>query len=211
MQNKLPIKLIRMIKSKLSLKGIYKAIAGKNILSDIGFTINSKEIVGLLGPNGAGKTTFMDIVTGKTRPDEGRILWGDKSISLIGMSEAKIARAGIGRKFQKPTVFEDQTVRENLLMALKKDRGPLAVLFYKPARPDMERDRAAPDAARGDSRQQVVGEVQARRRRRYSALASGIDRLVTLSIRLLVVALNIRRQRHVANRLENLCQRHRVR
>jgi urea transport system ATP-binding protein len=85
----------------------------------------------IIGPNGAGKTTFMDVVTGKTRPDEGRILWGEKLQSLLKMSESQIARAGIGRKFQRPTVFEDQTVRENLAMALKNPRAPWSVLFYK--------------------------------------------------------------------------------
>lgn len=96
----------------------------------------------IIGPNGAGKTTFMDIVTGKTKPDEGRIIWGDKSISLLGMSEARIAREGVGRKFQKPTVFEDLTAHENLLMALWNTRGPFAVLFYKPTAKDLARVEA---------------------------------------------------------------------
>jgi len=87
----------------------------------------------VIGPNGAGKTTFMDIVTGKTRPDAGRVIWGEKSVSLLGMSESAIARVGIGRKFQKPTVFEEQTVRENLAMALKDSRGPLDVLLSRPS------------------------------------------------------------------------------
>jgi urea transport system ATP-binding protein len=73
----------------------------------------------------------MDIITGKTKPDEGRVLWGDKSVSLLSMSESQIAREGIGRKFQKPTVFEAQTVRENLALALKNPRGPFDVLFYR--------------------------------------------------------------------------------
>ena len=84
-----------------------------------------RELRAVIGPNGAGKTTFMDIITGKTKPDEGRVIWGDMSRSLLAMSEAQIARAGIGRKFQKPTVFEDQTVRDNLLMALKNTARPL--------------------------------------------------------------------------------------
>ena len=93
----------------------------------------------VIGPNGAGKTTFMDIVTGKTKPDEGRVLWGDKSVSLLSMSESQIAQAGIGRKFQRPTVFEDQTVADNLMLALKKSRGPLSVLLFKPSASDMDR------------------------------------------------------------------------
>ena len=93
----------------------------------------------MIGPNGAGKTTFMDIVTGKTRPDTGRVLYGDKGQSLLSMSESRIAQAGIGRKFQRPTVFEDQTVRENLTMALKGSRGPFAVLWSKATRKTAER------------------------------------------------------------------------
>jgi urea transport system ATP-binding protein len=67
------------------------------------------------------------------------VIWGEKSVSLLRMSEAKIAQAGIGRKFQKPTVFEDQTVQENLLMALKNKRGWLGVLFYRPSADDLDK------------------------------------------------------------------------
>jgi urea transport system ATP-binding protein len=93
----------------------------------------------IIGPNGAGKTTFMDIVTGKTRPDSGNVLWGERSVSLLRMSESRIAQAGIGRKFQRPTVFEDQLVSENLMMAVKRPRNPLAVLFFRPSRADHDR------------------------------------------------------------------------
>ena len=81
----------------------------------------------------------MDIITGKTRPDEGRVLFGEKSVSLLKMSESQIARAGVGRKFQKPTVFEAQTVRENLAMALANKRGPFDVLFYRKSKRGAER------------------------------------------------------------------------
>ncbi len=81
----------------------------------------------------------MDIVTGKTKPDEGRVTWGERNVSLLGMSEARIAREGVGRKFQKPTVFEDQTVLENLLMALRSNRSPFAVMFYRSNRADLDR------------------------------------------------------------------------
>lgn len=127
------------MRSLLEVSGVSVSFDGFRAINNLTFQIGAAELRAVIGPNGAGKTTFMDIVTGKTRPDEGRILWGDKDISLIGLSEAKIAREGIGRKFQKPTVFEDQTVRENLLMALKNDRGPLAVLFYRPSRSDLDR------------------------------------------------------------------------
>tara|TARA_R110002096_G_scaffold327245_1_gene521177 strand:- start:2330 stop:3070 length:741 start_codon:yes stop_codon:yes gene_type:complete len=121
----------------LEVSGVTVSFDGFKAIKNLSFQIGTAELRAVIGPNGAGKTTFMDIVTGKTRPDDGYIRWGEKSISLIGMSEARIAREGIGRKFQKPTVFEDQTVQENLMMALRKKRGPLAVLFFKPSKVDL--------------------------------------------------------------------------
>ncbi|MEP2530162.1 urea ABC transporter ATP-binding protein UrtD [Shimia sp.] len=115
----------------LEVSGVSVSFDGFRAINNLSFQIGSAEMRAIIGPNGAGKTTFMDIVTGKTKPDEGRVIWGEKSVSLLKMSEAKIARAGVGRKFQRPTVFEDQTVFDNLLLALKKDRNPFSVLFYK--------------------------------------------------------------------------------
>ncbi|MBS1303365.1 urea ABC transporter ATP-binding protein UrtD [Loktanella sp. SALINAS62] len=113
----------------LEVDGISVSFDGFRAINGLSFVIGEPELRAIIGPNGAGKTTFMDIVTGKTRPDTGKVLWGDDNLNLVGRSESDIARAGIGRKFQKPTVFEDQTVRENLAMALKDRRGPFAVLF----------------------------------------------------------------------------------
>ncbi len=115
----------------LEVSGVSVTFDGFRAINNLSFQIGEPELRAVIGPNGAGKTTFMDIVTGKTRPDEGRVIWGEKSVSLLGMSESAIARAGIGRKFQKPTVFEDQTVRENLRLALKNRRGPLDVLVHR--------------------------------------------------------------------------------
>jgi len=123
----------------LEVSGVSVTFDGFRAINNLSFRIGTAEMRAIIGPNGAGKTTFMDIVTGKTKPDEGRILWGEKSLSLRGMSEARIAREGVGRKFQKPTVFEDQTVHENLVMALRNKRGPFAVLFYKPTAKDLAR------------------------------------------------------------------------
>ncbi|MEO0944355.1 MAG: urea ABC transporter ATP-binding protein UrtD [Pseudomonadota bacterium] len=125
--------------SLLEVSGVSVSFDGFKAINNLSFQIDRAELRAIIGPNGAGKTTFMDIVTGKTKPDEGRILWGDQSQQLLRMNEAQIAQAGIGRKFQKPTVFEDQSVRDNLLMALKNERGFLAVLFYKPSDEDMAR------------------------------------------------------------------------
>ncbi|WP_170332286.1 urea ABC transporter ATP-binding protein UrtD [Ruegeria arenilitoris] len=123
----------------LEVSGVSVTFDGFRAINNLSFQIGEAELRAVIGPNGAGKTTFMDIVTGKTRPDEGRVIWGEKSVSLLRMSEAKIAQAGIGRKFQKPTVFEDQTVQENLLMALKNKRGWLGVLYYRPSPGDLEK------------------------------------------------------------------------
>ncbi|MBM3603475.1 MAG: urea ABC transporter ATP-binding protein UrtD [Alphaproteobacteria bacterium] len=115
----------------LEVSGISKSFDGFKAINDLSFSINEAELRAVIGPNGAGKTTFMDIVTGKTRPDEGEVLWGETSKSLLRMNEAQIAREGIGRKFQRPTVFEDQSVAENLTMALKALRSPFAVLGWR--------------------------------------------------------------------------------
>ena len=117
----------------LEVSGVSVSFDGFRAINNLSIQIGEPELRAVIGPNGAGKTTFMDIVTGKTRPDEGRVIWGEKNVSLLGLSESAIARAGIGRKFQKPTVFEEQTVRENLAMALKDSRGPLDVLLSRPS------------------------------------------------------------------------------
>lgn len=123
----------------LEVSGISVTFDGFRAINNLSFNIGNAELRAIIGPNGAGKTTFMDIVTGKTKPDEGKVLWGELSRNLIGMNEARIAQEGIGRKFQKPTVFEDQSVEENLLMALKNTRGAFSVLFWKPTEADMAR------------------------------------------------------------------------
>ena len=115
----------------LEVNGISVSFDGFKAINNLSFSISNKELRAIIGPNGAGKTTFMDIVTGKTKPDEGTVLWGKKNLSLLRMSEAQIVEAGISRKFQKPTLIETQTVFENLLLSLKKSRNPLSTLFYK--------------------------------------------------------------------------------
>jgi len=125
--------------SLLEVSGVSVSFDGFKAVNNLSFRIGERELRAVIGPNGAGKSTFMDIVTGKTRPDAGRVVYGEKGISLLSMSESQIARAGIGRKFQRPTVFEDQTVADNLMMALRKDRGPFAVLVFRPTQADHER------------------------------------------------------------------------
>ncbi|EPX85350.1 urea ABC transporter ATP-binding protein UrtD [Salipiger mucosus] len=115
----------------LEMSGVSVSFDGFKAINNLSFQIGEPELRAIIGPNGAGKTTFMDIITGKTRPDEGRVIYGERSYSLLKMSESDIARAGVGRKFQKPTVFEAQSVRENLAMALKNKRSPFDVLLYR--------------------------------------------------------------------------------
>lgn len=117
----------------LEVSGVSVSFDGFKAINNLSIQIGEPELRAVIGPNGAGKTTFMDILTGKTKPDEGRVIWGERSVSLLGMSESQIAQEGIGRKFQKPTVFEAQTVHENIAMALKNPRRPFDLLFKRRA------------------------------------------------------------------------------
>jgi urea transport system ATP-binding protein len=123
----------------LEVSGVSVTFDGFRAINNLSFTIGPQELRAIIGPNGAGKTTFMDIVTGKTRPDAGTVTFGERSQSLLSLSEAEIARAGVGRKFQRPTVFEDQTVAENLTMALKAPRSPWRVLGWREGPADRRR------------------------------------------------------------------------
>ena len=105
----------------LYLEGITVSFDGFKALNDLSLSIDAGELRCVIGPNGAGKTTMMDVITGKTRPDAGRVFFG-QTIDLTRFSEPQIAHAGIGRKFQKPTIFEPLTVFENLELAMKADK-----------------------------------------------------------------------------------------
>lgn len=144
----------------LEVSGVSVSFDGFKAINNLSFAIGPAEMRAIIGPNGAGKTTFMDIVTGKTKPDEGRVIWGARNISLLGMSEARIAREGVGRKFQKPTVFEDQTVLENLLMALRSNRNPFAVMLYRATRADLDRvEELAEKIGLSDALERKSGEL----------------------------------------------------
>ena len=133
---------------------------GFKAINALSFDIGESELRAIIGPNGAGKTTLMDIVTGKTRPDSGDVRWGANSISLLKRSESQIAQLGIGRKFQKPTTFEDQTVHENLLMSLANNRNPFAVLAYRRSQRDADRILAIAQQIRlADSLDRLAGEL----------------------------------------------------
>src|SRR6478672_3407470 len=113
----------------LYLDGISVSFDGFKALNELSFVIEPGEMRAIIGPNGAGKTTMMDIITGKTRPDDGEVYF-DGRTDLTRLEEAQIANLGIGRKFQKPTVFESHTVWDNLVLSLKKPRGVFNALFY---------------------------------------------------------------------------------
>ena len=114
----------------LYLDGISVAFDGFQALNDLSLVVEQGEMRAVIGPNGAGKTTMMDVITGRTRPDKGIALF-QGNIDLTKRDEAEIANLGIGRKFQKPTVFESHNVEDNLQLAQKAPRGPFATLVAK--------------------------------------------------------------------------------
>jgi urea transport system ATP-binding protein len=115
--------------SILYLDGVSVAFDGFKAIRGLSLALEPGEMRAIIGPNGAGKTTMMDIITGKTRADEGDVLFDNGRVDLTRFDEAAIAELGIGRKFQKPTVFESHTVADNVLLALKGKRGPFSALF----------------------------------------------------------------------------------
>ena len=115
----------------LEVDNVSVSFDGFKAVNNLSFTIGYNELQAIIGPNGAGKTTFMDIITGQTKPDSGNILWGEKSTNLIKKNETEIALLGIGRKFQKPTVFENKSLIQNLILSQKKNRNPFNVLFQR--------------------------------------------------------------------------------
>jgi urea transport system ATP-binding protein len=112
---------------RLSLEDLTVSFDGFKALNKLTLKVDPGELLCIIGPNGAGKTTMMDVITGKTRPDSGTARFGD-GIDLLRLSEAEIVSVGIGRKFQKPTVFERLTVFENLELALAGTRSFLKTL-----------------------------------------------------------------------------------
>ena len=116
--------------SILYLDGITVSFDGFKALNNLSLIIGQGEMRAIIGPNGAGKTTMMDVITGKTRPDSGEAVFGD-SINLLTRDEADIARLGIGRKFQRPSVFESHSVWDNIELSLEGHRGIAEALFHK--------------------------------------------------------------------------------
>jgi urea transport system ATP-binding protein len=121
---------MRTTSAMLYLDGVTVSFDGFRALNKLSLAVEPGEMRAIIGPNGAGKTTMMDVVTGKTRPDEGDVYF-DGAHDLTKLDETEIAELGIGRKFQKPTVFDSHTVEDNILLALKSDRRARATLWWR--------------------------------------------------------------------------------
>ena len=114
----------------LYLEGVTVSFDGFRALNELTLYINDGELRCIIGPNGAGKTTMMDVITGKTRPDSGTVYFG-QNMDLTRMDEVAIAQAGIGRKFQKPTIFPEHSVYQNLELAMDMDKRVWSSLVYR--------------------------------------------------------------------------------
>ena len=129
---------LKQTSALLYLDDVSVAFDGFKAINCLSLAIEPGEMRAIIGPNGAGKTTMLDIITGKTRPDSGDVLF-EGNMDLTLHDETEIAQAGIGRKFQKPTVFESQTVRSNIELALSGERSVFASLFHRESEADRTR------------------------------------------------------------------------
>ncbi len=134
----LEVSNVKKIQSILYLNGVTKTFDGFKAINNLSLDIAPGELRAIIGPNGAGKSTMMDIITGKTKPDQGEVRFKD-NIDLTRFDEADIANMGIGRKFQKPTVIESLTVWQNLELALAGNRGIWRTLVAKLSDKNKER------------------------------------------------------------------------
>jgi urea transport system ATP-binding protein len=128
-----------VVRALLYLDGVNVTFDGFRALRSLSLTVETGAMRAIIGPNGAGKTTMMDVITGKTKPDNGDVLFADGTVDLTRHDEASIAELGIGRKFQKPTVFESHTVADNVLLATAGPRGAFSSLWGARARVERER------------------------------------------------------------------------
>ena len=162
-----------LTQSLLYLDGVSVSFDGYKALRSLSLMLQPGEMRAIIGPNGAGKTTMMDVITGKTRPDEGEVMF-DGRHDLTKLDEAEIATLGVGRKFQKPTVFENHTVEDNLLLATKAPRSVRATLFGREDAKTSGDDRRHPrhhPACRssGAHRRIAVARAEAMARDRHAA------------------------------------------
>ena len=145
------------MESLLYLDGVTVSFDGFKALNGLSLVLQPGEMRAVIGPNGAGKTTMMDVITGKTRPQSGTVLF-EGATDLTRLRENDIAMLGIGRKFQRPTVFEQLSVWDNLELALKAPRGPFKTLVWKAAATDRTRINEILALTRlGDRRDRLAG------------------------------------------------------
>jgi urea transport system ATP-binding protein len=130
---------LRHKKLVLSVEEITVTFDGFKALNDLTLALEEGELRCIIGPNGAGKTTLMDVITGKTRPDQGSVYLENRQVDLTTLSECEISALGIGRKFQRPTVFGGHTVFENCELALRGNKGVFHSLFGRMSKADRER------------------------------------------------------------------------
>jgi urea transport system ATP-binding protein len=128
----------RTTSALLYLDGVTVSFDGFRALDNLSLAIEPGEMRAIIGPNGAGKTTMMDVVTGKTRPDGGEVYF-DGTFDLTSLDETEIAQLGVGRKFQKPTVFDSHSVEDNLRLALKCDRRARKALSWRESEDERQR------------------------------------------------------------------------
>ena len=149
----------RITSALLYLDGVHVSFDGFHAINNLSLVLGPGEMRAIIGPNGAGKTTMMDIITGKTKPDEGDVYF-DGIHDLTLLDETQIATLGIGRKFQKPTVFESQSVWDNLLLSLNVDHRVRGTLFWRNTREQTERIGKVLEIIRlTDSRHRLAGNL----------------------------------------------------
>ncbi|MGO9769946.1 MAG: urea ABC transporter ATP-binding protein UrtD [Roseiarcus sp.] len=149
----------KLTSSLLYLDGVSVSFDGYKALRGLSLALAPGEMRAIIGPNGAGKTTMMDVVTGKTRPDEGDVYFEGRH-DLTRLDEAEIAELGVGRKFQKPTVFENHSVSDNILLAAKAPRSVFATLFGGAAQQERETiERILATIRLADQRERLAGAL----------------------------------------------------
>jgi urea transport system ATP-binding protein len=140
----------------LYLDGVSVSFDGFRAINNLSLALAKGEMRAIIGPNGAGKTTMMDIITGKTKPHDGEVFFDHGRVDLTKHDEADIATMGIGRKFQKPTVFESHTVEDNIMLAMKGRRGALFSLFHRSTEGETKRISEILDTVRLSAKRHLL-------------------------------------------------------
>ncbi len=143
----------------LTVEGVDKSFDGFKAVNDLNFYLREGELHTVIGPNGAGKSTFMDLITARTKPDRGKIVYHKEDghdIDLTRTREHVVSQLGISRKFQNPTVYNSHTVYDNLLLSLNAGRGVLKTLFYRETREHRDKIHQVLETIRLESRKNHI-------------------------------------------------------